>query len=148
MLVFAFFSGVAKANSDALVDMLTQQLGVTQAQAEGGLGALLSTAQDNMSSSDFDQLGDVIPNMSGLLGAAPQLPPEEEVKEEKSSLMSMAGGLLGESGDQLQYLDGAFKSLGLDSKTIAQYSKLLLDYVESEGGQEMMKTLQAALLGG
>lgn len=139
-----FLSGTARAQTNGLVDMLTQQLGVTQSQATGGLGALLSTAQDTMSGSDFEQLSGVIPDMSGLLKAAPQI----DTEQESSSLMSMAGGLLGEEGDQLQYLDGAFKSLGLDSKMIGQYSELLLQYVESEGGQALMQSLQSALIGG
>lgn len=147
--VFIFsMSGIAQAQSSDLVSMLTQQLGVSESQASGGLGALLSSAQQNMSTEDFASLGGVIPDMSSLLAAAPEISDKGGDNSGEGSLMSMAGGLLGEQGEQLQYLSGAFDSLGLDSKMIAQYSKLLLQFVESEGGQALKKSLQAALTGG
>ncbi|GAA5218360.1 DUF2780 domain-containing protein [Corallincola platygyrae] len=140
-LLFVFTPLQAAANP--LIDMVTQQLGVSPTQASGGLGALLSTAQKGMSGGDFAALGDVVPDMSSLLAAAPT-----QVSGDADTLGSMASGLLGDSeaASNAVALNQAFSSLGLDSGMVGQYSKILLDFVESEGGQALMESLKSALI--
>ncbi|RCU50990.1 MULTISPECIES: DUF2780 domain-containing protein [Corallincola] len=132
------------AADNPLVGMITQQLGVSQDQATGGLGALLSSAQQGMSGDDFAALTDVIPDMSSLLSAAPSL---EGAAGGGGGLASMATDMLGDSaGSDTIALTQAFESLGLDSSMVGQYSKILLDFVNSEGGNALMQSLKSALL--
>ena len=47
----------------SLIEALTQQLGVSSEQAEGGAGLLLQMAKEKLSEGDFSQLdSDLIPD--------------------------------------------------------------------------------------
>ncbi|SDJ12936.1 Protein of unknown function VcgC/VcgE [Ferrimonas sediminum] len=141
-LVMVLLSAPVSA-SDALIGMLTSQLGVTEQQASGGLGALLATAEPNMSAEGLSSLSGIIPDMDGLLATGAQLLGGEASSSGTSSLL---GGLMGGNATALLGLNEAFSSLGLDSAMVAQFSQVLLDYVNSEGGQALMQQLQTALL--
>ena len=133
-----------KAAENPLVNMVMSQLGVTQTQATSGLGALLSTAQPNMSKADFAELSNVIPNMNGLLAAAPAM---EAPANDSGGLMSMATSMFGgtPANDGL-ILQQAFSALGLNTGMLGQFSQILLDFVNTEGGQALMQSLKAALI--
>ncbi|TKB58521.1 DUF2780 domain-containing protein [Ferrimonas aestuarii] len=127
-----------------LLETLTSQLGVSEQQAQGGLGALLATAQPNLSSENLSALGGIIPNMDGLLATGTKLLSSGESSD--SGFGSMLGQVMGDSGSSLLGLNDAFSSLGLDSAMVGQFSQILLDYVNSEGGQALMQQLKGALL--
>ena len=60
------------AGGQNLVDTLTQKLGVTNGQAEGGAGAIFQVAKDKLSSEDFQSISQAVPGMDGMLDAAPK----------------------------------------------------------------------------
>lgn len=57
--------------NNALVSLLTSQLGVNAQQASGGAGLLLSMAKDKLSSQEFGQIANAVPGIDSLLAAAP-----------------------------------------------------------------------------
>lgn len=110
------------AGSNALLGLLTNQLGVSSEQALGGAGAIFSSAQENMSADDFGSLADVVPGFDEMLGAAPKTEP----------------------GDDM--LGSAFKALGMETDMVRSFMPIVLGYVEGTGGSALMQSLQAALM--
>lgn len=114
------------SQKSSLLDTLVETLGVTSTQAAGGTAALLNEAKANMSGEDFTKLLANVPDLSSLMGGA-------------GGLGSMLGGKTLSLADQ-------FSALGLDGGMIEKFTSQLLEYVQSEGGAEMMNLLKGALL--
>ena len=123
------FSSVS-ADATGLVNLLTQELGVTQEQAKGGAGAIFNTAKEKLSPADFSQVENAVPGMNDLLQAAPK----------PDALSSLLGG--GDMGS----LASSFSQLGLSPDMIGQFTPVILDYVESTGGAAVRNILQGVLL--
>ncbi|BDY05811.1 DUF2780 domain-containing protein [Ferrimonas sp. YFM] len=136
------FSTPAQAVDD-LLGLVTSQLGVSQEQASGGIGALLATAEPNLSSDTLGQLSQVLPGMEGLTKLGGDLLAKAGEGNGTSGLL---GTVLGQSGGALMGLNDAFASLGLSPDMVASFSQILLDYVNQQGGEGLMQQLQSALL--
>jgi hypothetical protein len=137
----------AAASANALIDMATSQLGVTQPQAEGGMGALLSSARGNMGGDQYGELLSMVPDLGGLAEMAPAV--GGSTGSGLGSLAGAAGSMLGGStGSSLGSLAGltqAFDGLGLSPDMVGQFSSFLLDYVQNEGGSKAFDLLKGAL---
>jgi hypothetical protein len=126
--------------SSALVGNVMSQLGLSQTQAEGGLGSLLSLAQTNLGEHDFSQLSDSIPNADGLLAAVPAL----------SSGNGMSG-LLSQAGDLGSALQGsamvydAFEKLGISKEYITPMVDIAKNYLQQSGGDGTVDLLMKGL---
>jgi hypothetical protein len=118
-------SQMETSSGNALVSLLTSQLGVSSEQALGGAGAIFSAAEDKMSVDDFASLSKAVPGMNSMLDAVP----------------SLAGAA--DSGD---LLGSAFTALGMDGSMIRQFMPIILGYVQSQGGNQVMGMLQKALM--
>ncbi|PKG55694.1 hypothetical protein CXF83_03340 [Shewanella sp. Choline-02u-19] len=132
------------SQSDDLVGNVMSQLGLSQGQAEGGLGSLLSLAQSSLGSSDFSSISDSIPGIDGLLGAVPELDNDSGM----SGLLSKAGGL----GDSLQggaMVYDAFEKLGISKDLAAPMIDIVKGYLDTNGtsgtSDLLMKGLGAIL---
>ncbi|HRQ05389.1 MAG TPA: DUF2780 domain-containing protein [Nitrosomonas halophila] len=112
-------------SSTGLTEVLMQQLGVTQQQAQGGAGALLQLAESRMSAKNFTALSNSIPDMQSLLDAAP------------------AAGVLGSGG-----MAGTFLQLGLTPDMVQKFIPTIVQYVEGTGGSTLATALRSALMGG
>ena len=129
-----------------IVEDIMKQLGVTQEQAEGGLGLIFKMAQEKLGP-EFSQVAQVIPNVNQLIGQAPS----EEGGDEAGGggLMGMLGGLadkLGVGGlGKLVELVSGFKKLGLDAETLQKYVKVVLAFIESKGGSAVKELLNKVL---
>lgn len=114
-----------------LVPALSESLGVSSRQASGGLGALFDLAKENVSAEEFATLSQSVPDMTGLLAAAPAV----------GGANDGLGGLLGSAGKYGKALSGAkevyqqFAALGLDAAQVGQYINIAMSYLQSEGGQ-------------
>jgi len=120
------------AVTNSLANMITSQLGVTDAQAKGGLGTLFGLAKTTLGTADFSQLSGMVPEMDTLLAAAPAL---SESTKGLSSLMGSAG----KYGTALQGATQAysqFKTLGLSVDQIPQYINVTNEFLASKGGNE------------
>jgi hypothetical protein len=143
----------SNAGDFGLVDMLTQQLGVTTEQAEGGAGAIFGKAKDNMSSEEFDQVTEAIPEATSLLEKAPQAESEKEGVADSigGAVSGLTGGetKIGNTATSIGQMGGladAFKSLGMDSDMVGQFVPVVLDYAKEKGGEAVMGLLQSSLM--
>lgn len=69
----ALKSSLTGAGASSMMGMLTSTLGVTQNQAEGGVGSMLKLAQEKLSKGDFDKVAGAIPGATKYLDKAKSL---------------------------------------------------------------------------
>ena len=132
-------TGTARAQTSDLIGMLTSQLGVSEKQAAGGSGSLLSFAKDQMSSTDFDVVSGALPDIDGLIGAAP---------DGGSSVLASGSSLLGGSSSGLGDIAGVastFSDLGMSTDMVNQFVPVVLEYAQTAGSEQAMQLLQGAL---
>lgn len=118
----------------ALLPSLTENLGVSDSQAAGGLGSLFQLAQGTLSSSDFSSLSSAVPDMGSLLDAAPKVASDQN-KGLASGLMNMAG-LPGDAVSSAATVAAQFKELGLNPAMIPQYIQITNEFLQSNGGKQ------------
>lgn len=132
--------------ASGLLPSLTQKLGVTDTQAEGGMGSLMQMAKGALSASEFSELSDSVPNMSTLLAAAPLLTSNDSGDGMKDMLASAGGVASSLSG--IATLTEQFKSLGLSSDMIAKFAEVAMSYFSndsSNAGSLLQKGLGSIL---
>ncbi|GIU20682.1 MULTISPECIES: DUF2780 domain-containing protein [unclassified Shewanella] len=117
-----------QAESSDLVGTVMSQLGLSQTQAEGGLGSLLSLAQSSLGSNDFSSIANSIPGIDGLLSAAPELDSDSGM----SGLLSQAGGF-GESLQGGAMVYDAFEKLGISKELAAPMIDIVKGYLDTNG---------------
>lgn len=138
ILVFGV-SGSVYADTSKLIGQLVDLIGVSQSQAEGGAGAIFKQAKNNMSAGDYSQLLSALPGIDSLIKAAP----------EAGGLASKATSLFGGSSESIQGLSAltdSFAKLGLSPDMIDKFVNIILDFTQSEAGQQTMALLKNALL--
>ena len=132
-------SGLVSADTGKLIGSLTDLLGVSGEQATGGAGAVFREAKKNMNPGDFSKLLSAIPGIDSLIQAAPEV----------SGLAGKASSLFGGSSGSVQgisALTDSFAKLGLSPDMVNQYMDVILNFVQSEAGQQTMTALKNALL--
>ena len=138
LLAMGIFSitGQVSADTSKLIGSLVDTLGVSEEQATGGSGAVFKEAKNNMSPVDYSQLLSAVPGIDSLISAAPQT----------GGLAGKASSLLGGSGGSMAGLADSFSKLGLSPDMVNQFVPVILDFVQSEGGQQAMTLLKNALI--
>ena len=132
-------SGQVSADTGKLIGSLIDLLGVSGEQATGGAGAVFREAKKNMNPGDYSKLLNAIPGIDSLIQAAPQV----------SGLAGKASSLFGGTSGSVQGLSAltdSFAKLGLSPDMVNQYMDVILDFVQSEAGQQTMTALKNALL--
>jgi hypothetical protein len=114
---------------DALVSSLTSTLGLTEEQAQGGVGSILALAQEKLVKGDFDKIAAVIPGSQKYLDMA-------------KSLGAVTGPLTNLAG-----LNGALGKLGIPPDKAAKLVPAVTDFVNKAGGPEVGQLLSGALKG-
>jgi hypothetical protein len=76
-----------------------------------------------------------VPGIDSLISAAPQT----------GGLTGKASSLLGGSTSSMAGLADSFSKLGLAPDMVNQFVPVILDFVQSEGGQQAMTLLKSAL---
>jgi hypothetical protein len=109
-----------------LTGMFTKQLGVTETQAAGGVGAMLKLAQEKLAAGDFDQVANAIPGAPEYLAKAKQL---------------LGGGNIGNKAG----LQDAFFKLGMSSEMVDKFTPILTQFVGQTGGEQAKNLLAGAL---
>jgi len=132
-----------------LVPTLTKQLGITETQAEGGMGSLMQMAKGALSSNEFSELSKGVPGMDTLLDAAPSIN-SKSAAGGLTGMLSGAGGLASKLGG-IAALSQQFEALGLSTEMISKFASMAIDYFsgdsESEGstGDLLQKGLKGLL---
>ena len=114
-----------------LTAMFTKELGVTPAQAEGGIGALLGLAKTRLKPDEFSQVSSAIPGTDALLKAAP------------AAGGGGAAGALASLGG-LASLAGSFSKLGVSAETAAKFAPTLLKYLNGKNAASAASLLSKA----
>ena len=133
--------GAPSAGTMDLISTLVDTLGITQKQAMGGTGALFKNAKDNLSDDDFGKVSDAVPGMDGYLSAAPAEKSGSGLGGVLGNTLSSLGGGGAKAGSMASLTD-AFSALGMDSGTLGKFIPVVLDFVQSEGGQNAVKLLK------
>jgi hypothetical protein len=127
-LAFFTVASVGHAQFDAL-GLLGRSLGLSKEQTEGGLGSILTLAQEKLVKGDFDKVAAAIPGASKYL-------------EQAKSLGAVTGPLKDLAG-----LKGALGKLGIDEATASKFLSAMPDVVSKLGGGEAGELL-GSVLGG
>jgi hypothetical protein len=106
--------------------LLTKQLGITESQADGGVGSILQLAKEKLTSGQFDTIAKTIPDSQKYLDAAKRVLTEGKVGN--------ANGL-----------QSAFSELGMGQDTLAKFKAVVTDYVGQVGGPQAKNLLESAL---
>jgi hypothetical protein len=120
-----------------LVSMLVDNLGITKQQAKGGAGALFQNAKNNLSGDDFQKVADAVPGMDNYLASAPSGSKPGGVLGTLSSL----GGSAAKVGS-LASLTDSFSKLGMDSSMLSKFIPVVLQFVQSKGGDAVIGLLK------
>ncbi len=128
-----------------LIQLLVKQLGISDQQAQGGLGLILNQVKDKVGTGELDKIKNLIPGADELMKSAPSA---------GGGLGGMLGGIAGAlGGDKLKalgdlggVLDG-FKKLGIDGDKIGQFASVLTKFLGDKGGADVAAIL-GKLLGG
>jgi hypothetical protein len=120
---------VEQTASPELVGELVKEVGVTPAQAQSAAGALFGVAKTKLSAEDFGKVAGAVPNMDGLLKAAPAA--------DKSNPLASLGTTMA--------VAGTLSKLGLKPDQIARFTPALVKVVQSKAGAEIGKLLAGAL---
>lgn len=132
-------SGSVLADTSKLIGSLVDLLGVSPEQATGGAGAVFKEAKNNMSAADYTQLLEAVPGIDSLIAGAP----------EAGGLAGKASSLIGGTSGSMKgitALADSFGKLGLSPDMVNKFVPVILDYVQSEGGQQAMTILKNALM--
>jgi hypothetical protein len=128
------------AFADGLLNTLTSQLGITSEQASGGAGALFNLAQSNLSESEFGQIAEVVPGIQDMMSSA-------QSSQDQSGGVAALTSMLGDnnSAGNMAGLASVFNNLGMDSNMVGQFMPIILDYLQSAGGEAVASLMKGAL---
>lgn len=129
----------SKNLSPELIGKLTKELSITPEQAVGGAGAIFGLAQTKLKPAEFTKVADVVPDMDGLLKAAPK------PKKGAAGMLSSMGGMLPGKAGGIASLAGSFKSLGLSTDTMVKFVPIMTQFVQTKGGSSVGNLLSGAL---
>ena len=115
------------SSTDPIVGALKSALGVTDNQAQGGLGSILTLAQEHLAKGDFDKIAQVVPGAQKYLDAA-------------KKLGAVTGPVKNSAG-----LNSAYSRLGIAPETAAKFTPTVLDAVGKVGGDSVRNLLAGAL---
>lgn len=124
-----------------LVGTLVKQLGVQEGQAAGGAGLLLKLAKDKLGAADWQKVAGAVGGADQMVQAAPR----------PGGAAGLLGGLASAMGasklGDLASLAGGFESLGLNKDMIAKFTPVVLSFIQSKAGGDILAMVTKALKG-
>ena len=125
-----------------LIDMLTNTLGVSAGQAEGGAAVLFKAAKDKLGEGEFSRLLGGIPGLPDLLKKAPA--------PGGGGLGGLLGGLAGAVGGNAALIStivGGFGKLGLGTDDAKRFLPVILEFLRKNVGPDVVSRLEKTLRG-
>jgi len=141
LMVCGFQPITGHAGTMDLITTLVDTLGITKDQAKGGSGALFQNAKDNLSVDDFQKVSDAVPDMDEYLATVPDVKSKGGLGGALGSSLSSLGGGAAKAGSMLD-LTSAFSKLGMDSGTLGKFVPVVLNFVQSKGGESVAGLLK------
>lgn len=124
-----------------LIQQLTQQLGVSDQQAKGGVGLILDLVKSQVSGDEFSQVSSAIPQADELVDSAPK---QTSVGDAIGGLVSSVTGSDSGLGGLASLVSG-FGKLDLDSDMVSKFLPVVLSFVQSKGGDTIKNILAGVL---
>jgi hypothetical protein len=125
-----------------LITKLVDALGITEKQAEGGVGALFNNAKENLSTDDFNKASEAVPGVDKYMAEAPSNDSSGSVGGLlKSSGLSSLGGSASKIGG-MAGLAESFSKLGMNTETMTKFIPIVTDFMESEAGSSVAGLLK------
>lgn len=120
-----------------LIEQITERLGLAPEQAEGAVGLLLQTLQDQLDTDDFSKLTELLPDAEALLSHAP---------ETDGGLFALAASWLGNDniGNMARLVQGLGK-LDLDLDQLPDFMAVIEQFLEEQGGHDLINRLRTLL---
>ena len=112
---------------EAMLSGVASSLGLSEEQAGGGIGALLSYAENSLSGADYESLTGFIPGADKYIG------------------MAREAGVLTDPITDVGRLTKAMESLGIDADTASSLFDQVGNVVGKAGGAEMQQMLEGLL---
>ncbi len=122
-----------------LIDMLTSNLGVSGAQAEGGAAVLLKAAREKLGGGEFDKLLGGVPGLSDLMKKAPA---------SGGGLGGMLGSLAGAMGGNaglIATIVGGFGKLGLTADHAKKFAPIIMQFLKAKVSPDVVTKLENTL---
>jgi len=126
-----------------LINLLINNLGVTEKQAAGGAGAIFDITKQNLGAKDFSTIVGAVPEAESLIDAAPK---------KSGGFMDSIMGIFSKTEKNqdnlgtIGNLAGSFSKIGLSSDMVGQFIPIILSYVKSKGGETAMNLMKGALI--
>lgn len=131
---------------DEFIQMVTKQLGVSDATGKSATGGILKMIQDQLGSDLFAKVQEQLPGVQGLIGAAEKSGAAETGGGGlMGSLTSMAGSLLGGKAKGYADILSALTKSGLSAEKIPQYLSLLVGFLKEKLGSDLFAKVVAKL---
>jgi hypothetical protein len=130
---------VEQTASPEIVGQLVKELAITPGQAEGAAGSMFGLAKTRLKPEEFAKVAAAVPNMDGLLKAAPSA-----AADGKASATDMVSKMAGNAGGMAS-LAPSFSKLGLKPDTIVKLAPTMIKVMDTKGGAEVGKLLATAL---
>ena len=128
---------VDQTASPDLVGQMVRELAITPNQAEGAAATLFGQAKSKLSVDDFAKVAAAVPNMEGLLKAAPAA-----TKGSAADILAGAGAsALGPAAATASMLS----KLGIKPETIVKVAPTLVKIVQTKAGAQVGALLAGAL---
>jgi hypothetical protein len=127
----------------SLVSMVSDNLGVSEEQSQGGVASIFDYAKENLSSGEYTQLASNLPGLDSLMDYVP------EVSADSSSNSSAVSGLLNKASEyssslsSINELKKQFEALGLDADMISSFVTQINAYLS--GDSDTQALLQSGL---
>ena len=123
-----------------LIDLLSKNLGVSGAQAEGGAAVLFKAAKDKLGEGEFGKLLGGVPGLSDLLKKAPAAG--------GGGLGGLLGGLAGSMGGNagaIATILSGFGKLGLKAEDAKKFVPVILGFLRTKVGPDVVTKLEQTL---
>jgi hypothetical protein len=141
LLLGGIAPGGANAGTMDLISTLVSKLGITETQAEGGVGALFNNAKENLSTEDFNKAAEAVPGVDKYMAEAPSTDSGGGTGGLLKSGLSSLGGSASKIGGMAGLTD-AFSKLGMNSETMTKFVPIVVDYMDSEAGSSVAGLLK------
>ncbi|MES9939707.1 MAG: DUF2780 domain-containing protein [Candidatus Thiodiazotropha sp. 6PLUC2] len=140
LFAISLLFSTATVFANDLLSALTSQLGVSTEQASGGAGSLFKMAQSNLSEGDFSQIASVVPGIEEMMSGA-------QSSGKESGAVGAVASMLGDnsSAGNLANLASSFGNLGMDSDMVGKFMPIVLDFLQTQGGDTVMSLMKGAL---
>jgi hypothetical protein len=116
-----------EGGADPLLETLSSTVGVSDTQAAGGVGSMMSLAKSKLSPENFATVSKAVPGLDGYMKTA------QDVLGPNTKITDMAG------------LKSAFSKFGMNPEMIGKFKPILLESAGKLGGEPVKQLLAGAL---